>query len=87
MLLLVVSLIVIFGVWLEGHLVIWLLGDVGLWIVELHVIGVALASVHEWLGDAILWVVGLHVVAVLYHYFVLCDGVLLSMLSCCWWVC
>lgn len=79
-LLLAVPLTAIFGAWLGGPPVTWLLGDVGPWIAESHATGAALASVHEWLGDAILWVAGLHAVAALYHHFVLRDGVLLSML-------
>jgi cytochrome b561 len=37
-------------------------------------------DVHQFLGDAIMWLAGLHAGAAIYHYFILKDGVLLTML-------
>jgi len=43
-------------------------------------IGQTLAELDGWLGDEILWLAGLHAVAAFYHYWILGDGVLVSML-------
>lgn len=69
------------GAWLEGHPLTLLGGlEIPPALSLSHDLGTIIARIHTWLGDAILWVAGLHALAALFHYFVLKDRVLESML-------
>lgn len=69
------------GAWLEGHPLTLLAGiKVAPLLGVSHDQGATIAKIHTWLGDAILWLAGLHAVAGLFHYYVLKDDVLASML-------
>ena len=81
MLLFGVPLTAITGAWLEGHPLTLLGGlEIPPALALSHDLGTIIARIHTWLGDAILWVAGLHALAALFHYFVLKDRVLESML-------
>lgn len=69
------------GAWLEGHPLTLLAGiEVPPLVGLSHDVGATIATIHTWLGDAILWLAGFHALAALYHYVILKDGVLASML-------
>jgi len=73
------------GAWLEGHpLTLGLLGNIPPMIPEAHAAGRVVAEVHTFLGDTIVWLAGFHAAAALFHHFVLCDAVLLSMVPRRW---
>ena len=80
-LLFALPLTAITGVWLEGH-ELTLLGGIHFapWFAKSHGLGATIADIHGWLGDIIIWLAGVHAGAGLFHYYVLKDEVLRSML-------
>ncbi|MEO8847263.1 MAG: cytochrome b/b6 domain-containing protein [Casimicrobiaceae bacterium] len=81
LLLFAVPLTAIAGAWLEGHPLTLLTGiEIPPMFTASHNTGALFANIHTWLADAIMWIAGLHALAGIYHYLILRDGVLVSML-------